>query len=415
MGIIVTAAGKFFFPHRKKLQLFKENYSPDILRKIIYAGAHTSSSFEYAQQNLTTLAEFPISTSHIQRLMVTIGREFGQVNYQNDNFFDDMPKQDPATIRVAAISVDGGRTQLRQEDAGAGVHNPSWVETKVGCLQVLESCKHTADPHPDLPTIFKNKTSVQCIVEGIKGTRKTQTPVSALEVIDSDHPQSDSVPQKESNKRDASYAPTVLKKLVIADIDHAESFGLAVYNKVHVCNLHTLERKAYLGDGDRKLWTIFEDNFRAEQWTPILDFVHAVEYAYEGAKLITATEDQCWAKYIDFITLLWQGKSLTVVRRLHKATDELKSSKKNKLKETVDKIDTLTSIANYFQHNISKMDYPTYRTNGLPISSCHVESLIKQFNIRIKSSEKFWNKTSVKGILKIKSSILSNDNSWNMF
>lgn len=61
------------------------------------------------------------------------------------------------------------------------------------------------------------------------------------------------------------------------------------------------------------------------------------------------------------------------------------------------------------------MNYPEYRKLGLPITSCHVESLIKQFNLRIKSSEKFWNKTVVNGILKIKSSFLSDDNTWEEF
>lgn len=61
------------------------------------------------------------------------------------------------------------------------------------------------------------------------------------------------------------------------------------------------------------------------------------------------------------------------------------------------------------------MDYPEYRKKGLPISSCYVESLIKQFNIRIKSSEKFWNESSVNGVLKLKASLFSDDNSWQEF
>ena len=61
------------------------------------------------------------------------------------------------------------------------------------------------------------------------------------------------------------------------------------------------------------------------------------------------------------------------------------------------------------------MDYRSYRKKGLPVSSCHVESLIKQLNIRVKSSDKFWNQSSLKGILKLKASLLSNDNSWQSF
>ena len=411
MAIIVHGVGKFFFPHRKKLQLFKENYSPDILRKIIYTAAHTSTSFECTQQNLNTLAEFSISTSHIQRLLVSIGTEYEQVHYHSDNFFDDLPPQPTDTTRVAAISVDGGRTQLRQEGAGVGVHNPSWAETKVGCLQVLESGTHVTDPHPDLPKVFKDKQSISHMVEGLKGKHAAH-PRAPLEVIDPEQPHAT---HTRTEQTATSYAPKVLKKVVIADIDHAESFGSALYHKAHGYNLHTIEKKAYLGDGDRKLWTIFEDNFRAEQWVPILDFVHAVEYAHDAAKLLSASDKQCWAIYIDFVTHLWQGRPLTVIRRLKKAIHKLDSSSITKSASLTTKIKALTAITTYFKNNFNRMDYPNYRINGLPISSCHVESLIKQFNMRIKSSEKFWNKTSVKGVLKIKASIFSNDNSWNSF
>jgi len=160
--------------------------------------------------------------------MVRVGAEFEHGTYHADNFFDDMPQQNIDTVRVASISVDGGRTQLRQEHAGTGVHNPSWAETKAGCLQVLESGKHTTDPHPDLPKIFKDRKSIKHMAEGLKGTRKTNAE-SPREVVDSTHQQSDTSQQDKPLQKDSSYAPKVLKKLVIADIDHAESFGLAVY------------------------------------------------------------------------------------------------------------------------------------------------------------------------------------------
>ena len=36
------------------------------------------------------------------------------------------------------------------------------------------------------------------------------------------------------------------------------------------------------------------------------------------------------------------------------------------------------------------MRYDEYRRQGLPITSCHIESTIKQINRRVKGSEKFW-------------------------
>ena len=45
----------------------------------------------------------------------------------------------------------------------------------------------------------------------------------------------------------------------------------------------------------------------------------------------------------------------------------------------------------YFPNNKDAMAYPDYRTKGWPIGSGVVEAAVKQFGIRMKSSEKFWN------------------------
>lgn len=381
-----------------------------MLRKITYAGAHSTTSYQEAQNNLKSLAEFFISTSHIQRLTTKIAKEFDQKYYSSSNLLEDLPEpEDHGPIDAASISVDGGRAQIRQENSGPGVHNPRWIEPKAGCLQILESKEQDSDPHPILPKIFQDKRAVKHMVERLKG--KTNQQDSADE--DKKTKTDSHINTEQQLKKNNSYRPKVLKRFVIADIAKAESFGHGLYRKMYQHNLHSASRKAYICDGDPKLWTtIYEENFRADSWTPILDFIHAVEYAYEGAKLSAQTGQKCWAKYIDYVTHIWQGKPLTVIRRLDKTISELENYKKPKSKYLNDKIDKLKTIRRYFQNNFAKMNYPEYRKKGLPISSCHVESLIKQFNIRIKSSEKFWNRSSVKGIIKIKASLISDDNSW---
>ena len=44
----------------------------------------------------------------------------------------------------------------------------------------------------------------------------------------------------------------------------------------------------------------------------------------------------------------------------------------------------------YVRSNAHRMEYTGYRREGLPITSAIVESLIKQFNARVKGTEKFW-------------------------
>lgn len=53
------------------------------------------------------------------------------------------------------------------------------------------------------------------------------------------------------------------------------------------------------------------------------------------------------------------------------------------------------------------MNYAPYRRR-LPITSCLVESLIKEFNRRVKGTEKFWNRPAgAEAILQVRAAVLS--------
>ena len=43
----------------------------------------------------------------------------------------------------------------------------------------------------------------------------------------------------------------------------------------------------------------------------------------------------------------------------------------------------------YLKNHQDQMRYDEYRRQGLPITSSHVESTVKQFNRRVKGTEKF--------------------------
>jgi len=53
----------------------------------------------------------------------------------------------------------------------------------------------------------------------------------------------------------------------------------------------------------------------------------------------------------------------------------------------------------YVIDNAARMDYPRYRREGLSVTSTMVESLIKQFNQRVKGTEKFWLRGGAEAIL----------------
>ena len=71
---------------------------------------------------------------------------------------------------------------------------------------------------------------------------------------------------------------------------------------------------------------------------------------------------------------------------------------------------TVASALTYLENNQSRMDYPRYRREGLPVSSALIESLIKEINYRVKAAEKFWNDDPQgEAILYVRAALLSHD------
>ena len=61
------------------------------------------------------------------------------------------------------------------------------------------------------------------------------------------------------------------------------------------------------------------------------------------------------------------------------------------------------------------MKYDQYRRDGLPITTCPVESAQKQINERIKGTEKFWRDESLEPLLQLKSDDLSDSHDRDAF
>jgi len=61
----------------------------------------------------------------------------------------------------------------------------------------------------------------------------------------------------------------------------------------------------------------------------------------------------------------------------------------------------------YYTNNQMRMNYPEYRRQGLPLTSSHIESTIKQINARIKGSEKFWRRETGDAVLQLRADSIS--------
>ncbi len=64
----------------------------------------------------------------------------------------------------------------------------------------------------------------------------------------------------------------------------------------------------------------------------------------------------------------------------------------------------------YLGNNRERMDYPRYRREGLPTTSSLVESLVGEFNARVKGKQKHWNRPQgAESILQLRAALLSED------
>ena len=67
----------------------------------------------------------------------------------------------------------------------------------------------------------------------------------------------------------------------------------------------------------------------------------------------------------------------------------------------------VTEALTYLNNHQDKMRYNEYRRQGLPISSSHVESVVKQINQRVKGTEKFWSEEGSEAVLQLRADYLS--------
>ena len=163
-------------------------------------------------------------------------------------------------------------------------------------------------------------------------------------------------------------------------------------------------RKAFVGDGQNWLWTEWERRFKPFGFVPVLDFIHALTHVYAAA---TAGRPQRegWDAYQRWITSVWQGRVADTIAELAARQQELG------LPTAEDGETSPRSLVNatltYLQNQQSRMKYPEYRRQGLPITSAHIESTVKLVNRRVKGSEKYWAERGAEAMLQLTADHLS--------
>ena len=276
------------------------------------------------------------------------------------------PTPPTTPIGLACISVDGGRMQTRLDSAGPGVHSPHWRETKNALFMRMTGVCFATDPHPELPRCYADKTRMKSLLSGLEQEVAT-----------------DNKDFESSDK----WRPEKLFRTTVSSLSDSQTFGQMMAAEADCRGFYCAEKQAFVCDGLPYNWTIQERHFSS--FTPILDFVHAVEHAYAAARASTEENNQAWDLFRNWAAALWQGRVDQVVAQLQDCQQSLGLPDPHA--EDNDPRKIVADTIRYFQNNASRMNYPKYRKDGLPTTSAHMESLVKEVNYRVKGSEKFWN------------------------
>jgi hypothetical protein len=383
-----------------------ETLSPALLERVTFLGTKLPS-FRDAFESVNRLLRTTIRKKRIERITERIGEERVLQREQQISAWSQLrlvdklaaPPGVKAPTTVSAMA-DGGRLQLRDFNPDAKSH---WHEYKAGVLQTLKSEVLSSDPNPQIPDFFLQLDRMD------KLSRKI-TQMAAR--VESSNPPQDGedlsyseisavVMGSEEEPNSIEYKPPkVIDRDVVATRQNSQAFGRHLAAVAWSLGFFAAEVKGFVGDGQNWIWTEWERHFKPFGFVPILDFIHALTHIYAAAMAGRSLEEGR-PFYVRWITAVWEGKVASVIEELTVRQREVGQPTKDDPETSPRKI--VAKTLTYLQNQQSRMNYPEYRRLGLPITSAHMESTIKQLNRRLKGSEKFWEDRGSEDLLQLAS------------
>jgi hypothetical protein len=373
------------------------------LHKIVAAAGHLKS-FQQTALAVRLLAGLDLSARHVGRLVGEVGAELARTR---DHKAQKRRLRQPATTAapvpaVAVVEIDGGRLGTRQPGCGPGVHQPQPREDKIACLVSVRSTVAPSDPQPEPPASFLRPPRVARLVRQM---RAAATGLSAA--ADETPAAAGEAPATAADERWQG-APKRLVRTCVATLSDSRAFGPMVAGEAHSRRFYQASRRAFVADGAAYNWKIQRGYF--PDFEPIVDFLHVLCYLFLAAQAVVPTAAEGWSLYVGWLRSCWQGRVSEVLAALAVAQERLGRPPPGETLADRDPRQLVSEALSYLKNNQKRMDYPRYRCQGLPVTSSLAESLVGEFNARVKGRDKWWNAPDgAEAILQVRAAVLSED------
>lgn len=413
------------------MRLDSQCLTPRARRKAVFAGG-TNKSHGVGSKSLKELADWELNATRVAELTAQTGRELKEEQTARVEMFHQREANRPLTAvrevspnapangpQVGVVEMDGGRIRTRDENGQRGVTHPHWREFQAGCVVRLQSQASAEDPRPEVPGLFLNRPQVHKLVSQLHRQRNAPQ---------KDEDDGESIgdmlaPEKlAENAADATASPDTagtlerpvtrprrLTRTCVATLEGADACGRILAAEAAERGLDQAPRKAFVADGQTCNWSVWDRYFKRQGYVPIADFIHLVSYIYALAMAVGHDADDGWRLHTQWVTALWTGRAAEVLTDWRSLAEQFDIPPDKALPDH-DPRRPIQRGLTYLTNNSERVDYPRYRRLGLPVTSTLMESLVKEFNLRVKGTEKFWNDPQgAETILTVRAALLSED------
>ena len=372
---------------------------------MVHAGT-SAGSFAAASRDLTHLADLSISDERVRRACLGVGRERIAHHQRMQRAFENKPlpqraggkPEGVAPPEIACVMCDGGRYQyldrsLPREPSRSARKGDHWKESRIGVLLSMSGPSHACDPQPTLPPELRYEAIADKLSEMGRTARAPDLPekTGGGELL--------------AAERSGLPGPKLASRSVVASRQNWEGFGPLLASQAWYRGFAAAPRKVFVSDGSATIEKLQRTHF--SHYTSVLDLLHALAYSLAAARAVNKDEAEARGTYNRWAARIWAGNVDTVIDELLAYSGKLGPPPDDACSDDPRAVVRASLV--YYEHHVRRMDYPSYRRAGLPLTSSLMESAVKQVSRRVKGTEKFWSSAGGETILRLRAESLCDE------